>query len=106
MRYLFAFLFLISSLSAKVLNEEESIRWVLTEGGADSALVDEIKIEWVAESLGVVYRLTTEENIFYLKFSEREGARGSFFLKFLIPVDDSYRAWHAEQRRIWGRNLL
>lgn len=86
----------------------ESLSPILAQAGMPREMVSRCYIEPVAEGdLAITFKVTLSgEKIFFLKFSEIEGAKGGPFLKHLIPVDQAEVRGHAEKRRRVVRKIF
>jgi len=86
----------------------DSIRPILMQAGMPAAIVDTSSIAEVEDSSAshVFKILLPGGEVFFVKFCEREGARGALSLKHLIPIDDAATRKHAEERHRFIREAL
>jgi hypothetical protein len=83
------------------------IRTFLQEGGMPKALSEACVVETVPEgALAITFKISLPDGVFYLKFSDAEGAKGGVALKHLLPINDKVMREHAEKRRQFVRKAL
>lgn len=85
-----------------------TVQSILTTAGMPKDLATNCEIEEDKEgNLSVTFKLTfPNQRICFLKFHEREGARGGPFIKHLLPISDESTQKHAEKRRRFLRKVL
>jgi hypothetical protein len=83
------------------------IQTFLEEGGMPPVLSQQCVITSTNEGeLGCIFRIECLGSVYYLKLHESEGARGSYFLKHLLPLNGQAVREHAEKRRCFVRKML
>lgn len=76
------------------------IRTFLYEGGMPKVVSESCSVEAVPEgSLAITFKISLSDEVYYLKLSDAEGAKGGIGLKHLLPIEDEGMREHAEKRR-------
>lgn len=84
------------------------IRSILIRAGMPEMLARHCEIERDKEAnLAVTFKLVfPDSRVCFLKFHEKEGARGGPFIKHLLPIQDLSMREHAAKRRCFIRKVL
>ncbi|MBN1914453.1 MAG: hypothetical protein JW769_01010 [Parachlamydiales bacterium] len=99
--------------SLEAWDEERTIRNIFVTLGIPSktAFSNELVIEKIQEgNNSQIFRITINDSssshISYLKFSQKEGSKGAFYIKPLFPIDNITLRMHSEKRRDFFRKAI